>query len=217
MNKVSLLTPSISFILLSLQVRGDFRLYKDSNASLTYTSISANKPQSHIISIPDIARILGLRVGWNGQERLERWFGKGLRTVSGHSGGRESWRTRSPNCYIETDGFCHNNEGEVLEYVSWGLDPSDDTKTPFIRHWPHRRGWLGVIIPGMSMNQVSRLTANKLPPPIKKDNKWIWVAESYNRPNPHNQDIFTMWTAHLSFHNKILSDIEVKCEGGLEQ
>ena len=40
-------------------------------------------------SVPKIARLLGVRVGYNGQDALERTLGKGLRALGGHSNSRQ--------------------------------------------------------------------------------------------------------------------------------
>jgi hypothetical protein len=167
-------------------------------------------------SVPAIARILGVRVGWNGQERLERQFGAGVRSVSGHPNGAERWYTRRPEGDICTDGFSLNKEGEVLESIWWHLNEHTAQDAPFVRRLPRHAGWLGVIYPGMTERQVARLIAGKkLPHPKKAGGVWTWMAKGYVRPNPVNYDVYDSWTARLEFRQGRLASIEVKCEGGL--
>jgi len=172
-----------------------------------------HKNHDRATDVPAIARLLAVRVGYSGQEVLEKQFGKGHAVVGGHPGGGKVWRTRHPSGYIATDGFNYNNEGLALESLSWMLDPSTDPKTPLVPHLPHHPGWLGVVEPGMSEKDVSRLTAHILSAPQKSGDTWIWKSKGFVRPSPANDDVYTLWTAKLSFHNRRLMSIEVSCTG----
>jgi hypothetical protein len=172
----------------------------------------AKAPPHRTTSVPAIARLLGVRVGYNGQDALTRQFGDGLHTTGGHPGGRKLWYTRLPSGLIETDGFDYNDEGLVLESLYWSLDTATDPTIPFVRHLPHHAGWLGVIIPGMTMAQVAQLTSGLLPAPQREGNVWKWTAKGFVRPSRINDGVYTTWTATLTFQNGALDSIDVRIE-----
>src|SRR5262249_50880124 len=77
-------------------------------------------------SVPTIAGLLGVRVGYNGQKALERKLGPGRRSVGGHPNSRQMWRTRAPMGEIETEGFNLNREGYVIESLTWSVPDEYD-------------------------------------------------------------------------------------------
>src|SRR5262249_55923012 len=70
----------------------------------------AKNPPDPPPSVPPIARLLGVRIGFNGQDALIHQFGAGVRTTGGHPGGCVSWLTRCPSAHVVTDGFNYNHE-----------------------------------------------------------------------------------------------------------
>jgi hypothetical protein len=164
--------------------------------------------------VPAIARLLGVRVGLNGQDALTRRFGDGTHTTSGHSGGRVTWHTLAPPGYITADGFNFNREGEVLESLDWDAGAANDPRTPSARRLPLRPGWLGTVNLGMTIAQVRELTTDVLPPPSINGAVWTWKAGGFVRPSPVNSDVYTSWTAELTFNAGRLVGIELACDGG---
>ena len=161
--------------------------------------------------IPKIARMFGVQVGLNGQAALERMLGPGNRGTGGHSNSREAWRTRSPQGTVDTDGFSTNDEGYVIEDLSWELGKAPKA-IPVARRLPRRSGWMGVVDLGASMADVDRLTRNVLPPPKKDGDVWTWTARGFARPKiAHLQDPYRDWTATLTFENKHLVQIDLNC------
>jgi len=173
----------------------------------THSTPEKSKPQT---SVPVIARILGVRVGWNGQERLERRFGKGVRSIGGHPLGVETWRTRHPVGKVVTEGFEHNGEGEVLETIEWTLGKAD-ASIPLARRLPQASGWLGTISLGMTERQIARLVRDKhLPAPTKAEGNWTWVQKGYVQLREFV--VYRTWTAALGFENGKLTSLCVRCE-----
>lgn len=164
-------------------------------------------------SVPDIARIFGLKVGYNGRKRLERLFGHGAYSVPDNPDGGEIWRTRKPKTGIYTEGFCRNKEGEVLEEVDWYMESQDHRSTPLAHHITHDSGWMGLVNLGMTKEEVARLTGQRLPPPtIEHGDTWVWNAEGFVRPNSSHTDVYRKWTARLNFDNERLTAIALVCE-----
>jgi hypothetical protein len=165
--------------------------------------------------VPQIARLLGVRVGYNGQGALERTLGKGLRAIGGHPNSRQLWRTRSPNGVIETDGFSMNDEGYYVESLDWTSCDSEhsDPAIPWARSLPRRSGWLGVVNLGMTKREVMRLTVGRLPPPAQRGDTWKWKAKGFVVPKFEQlQDAYQGWTATLEFNHGRLVSIGIECE-----
>ena len=116
---IKLTIATITFLLLSLALLGHTAIRDQHKASPYLTRKPAKTKPDPRTSVPSIARLLGVRVGYNGQKALIHRFGDGLHTVGGHPGGRKLWYTRKPSGYIETDGFCYNDEGLALESLYW--------------------------------------------------------------------------------------------------
>ena len=174
-------------------------------------SATAQKAKVPRTSVPKIARLLGVRVGYNGQDALERTLGEGARFVSGHPNGREIWRVRSPRSVIETDGFNINRESLVLEELSWTLAGAEKS-FPVAKRLPRRSGWMGTISLGATKQDVERLTYNILPPPKKKGDKWTWQAKGFVKPAlAQAQDAYRLWTAALTFRENHLVSIDLNC------
>ena len=168
---------------------------------------NSTKPQT---KIPIIARVLGVRIGWNGQDRLERRFGTGVRSIGGHPNGVETWRTRYPTGKIVTDGFNYNDEGEVLETLEWTLGKASK-EIPLAHNLPDKGGWLGTITLGMPERQVTRLLiGTHLPKPNKSGGTWTWVQKGYVQLRENVE--YRIWTAALGFDQGRLTSICVRCD-----
>ncbi|HLJ57377.1 MAG TPA: ankyrin repeat domain-containing protein [Chthonomonadaceae bacterium] len=172
------------------------------------------RPPDPPTRVPAIARLLGVRVGWNGQGRLIRRFGDGTHSLGGHSGGTVTWHTVAPPGYIASEGFNYNGEGEVLENLDWDSGPAVDHGTPTARRLRPRSGWLGTVDLGMTIAQVRQLTAGVLPPPAIAGPVWTWRAHGFVRPNARQYDVYTTWTAELTFSAGRLGGIHLACDGG---
>jgi len=203
--KITPVVTAVSIVLLlSLQAMGNCRLPQH------YKHPTNNTRHDPSTSVPSIARLLGVRVGFNGQQALIQNFGDGLHSTGGHPGGMIHWNTHHPSGYIETDGFSYNEEGLAIEQLYWALDRPSDPKIPFVRHLPRHAGWLGVVYPGMTTKQVSQLTTSRLPVPLKKGEVWVWQAKGFVRPSPVNEETYTTWTAKLTFQKGVLNSIEIR-------
>lgn len=161
--------------------------------------------------VPAIARILDVRMGYNGQDALQRRLGEPMASIGGHPRGNKLWNISDPPGSVSTDGFPWNEEGLVLEDLNWELSRSDSARIPLVPHLAPHSGWLGVIYPGMSMTQVSDLIKGRVAAPKKRGNTWYWSAPGYVKPNAENSDVYTTWTAELTFQAGTLTEIKVGC------
>ena len=171
------------------------------------------------VYVPQISEVAGIRIGVNGRDRLERTMGAGVYSISGHSNGRESWYVRHPASVISTDGFEHNREGEVVTSFEWALDSSSPQNhnsggMPVARRLLAKPGWLGMILPGMQRKQVLAVLPKSLKPVNINAMKWEYNHAGFVRPNALNYDVYTHWSATLTFTRDTLTEISVSCDGG---
>ena len=171
--------------------------------------VEAQKRFPKKTSIPKIARMLGVQVGFNGQHALRRTLSYGKIATGGHPNSRQMWRIRSPKSEVVTDGFNTTYEGYMIESLDWGMLEVPDVSgpdVPMVKRLPRGSGWMGTIYPGMTKRQVERLIAGRLPPPKKKGEMWEWTQQGYYRLG---NDLYFEWVATLSFQRDRLKDIGV--------
>ncbi len=77
------------------------------------------KPTAHYLGdpptyIPPIARIVGVRVGYDSMEDLDRNLGSGVMMMGGHPHGARDW-TLLPHGSIDADGFDYSKRGRVID------------------------------------------------------------------------------------------------------
>lgn len=166
----------------------------------------------HRTSIPPIAWLLGVQVGYNGQDALARRLGPGRIATGGHPNSRQLWCIRSPKSEIVTDGFNMNREGYVIESLEWSLPDASrpqEFAVPYAKSLPRGSGWMGIITPGMTQREVTRLLAKRMPPPKKQGDTWRWEAKGYYRLQ---NDVYYLWIAVLVFRHGYLISISVDAE-----
>src|SRR5689334_21666373 len=56
-------------------------------------------------SVPPLATIAGIRVGYDGMDRLERRLGPGAIMIGGHPQGARVWNIRASRWWLYADGF----------------------------------------------------------------------------------------------------------------
>lgn len=159
--------------------------------------------------IPPIARILGIRVGYNGRGRLERAFGEGHIGVGGHSTSIETWMFEKGRSLLWTDGWCFTaHEGQLLEGLRWSLEDAGTDRPR--RPVNPSNGWLGKIYPGMPKNDALKIATNRLGKPQIKDGEYAWSERGWSIPYDLNSDSpFDRWDAVLTFDQGRVSSIEI--------
>lgn len=84
-------------------------------------------------SIPSIASIAGVKVGFSSMDELERRLGKGKVTTGGHSNGARLWRVKGTSWVIYADAFDYSKRGAVVDTLQISLDPKSDRDVPYAR------------------------------------------------------------------------------------
>ena len=188
----------------------------DARRTLCFTCRTADPPTS----VPTLARLAGFRVGVDTIEAMEQRLGHGQVLMGGHPNGARSWWLWGGRWHLWGDGFdYHDRGGRVIDGLSLdeqslhgpGAAPRSERRPP--ARVPRRSlGWMGVVFPGMTRQQVLWAVAGKLPPPRVKVDVWRWTAKGFVRVNTINHEKFTVWNAEMGFEQGRVSYVSVECE-----
>ncbi len=174
----------------------------------------SHDPPTHI---PAIARIAGIRVGYDTIEEMEQRLGAGMAYTGGHPQGAREWRIWGTHWYVDADAFDYNGRGTVLDYAiisesPVGLgSPPRFPRCPTTRRTRRKLGWLGVVSPGFSRAQVLHAIQGRLPVPKRQGDKWTWTARGFERLTS-SQEPYVTWKATLVFRKGHLTKIVVESE-----
>jgi hypothetical protein len=168
-------------------------------------------------SVPIISQILGVRVGVDTVEMIERIIGPGAPCMGGHPHGGRAWYLKTHHVWVYADGFDYNKKGErVIDDIQLGLR-KEDMRYDFNQEEPKPRismvasenksvGWLGSILPGMSRQTVVRLTQG-LPKPKRSANKLIWSLRGTHETSEGIEN--AKWNAELTFDKNTVTTVEI--------
>ena len=167
----------------------------------------ANKSKSQQPSIPAIASIVGIRVGYSTRDELEAHLGPGKHITGGHPDGARLWQVKGTGWMIWADGFEYCERGLVVDSVTLYRDRKPERSVPYARLGTNDCAWLGEISLGMKENKVLEILKQKAVPTRKIDRGWEVEANGFNAVL--NQESFQKWTAVLEFTNRAVNRISV--------
>jgi hypothetical protein len=181
--------------------------------------LQSSQPHDPPTIVPQIARIAGIRVGYNTMEEMEQLLGKGMMFRGSHPNGGREWRLRGTPWYIDSTFLDYYDQPRqhvdgslLLNDVSLSTKRDSIDSDPVLSRRTTRRtrrklGWLGIISPGVSQAFVLRAIHGKLPLPQRSGEKWTWIARGFVRLRAHQT--YNTWTATLTFHRGRLAEIDV--------
>ena len=126
---------------------------------------SDGKKTQTAISIPPIARIAGVQIGFSSEGDLEKAWGEGLTTVGSHPTSGEQWRVPGTRWLVFIDGFYYSQRGLVADTMTitdvTGHAPDSDEaeawrQAPEARLGKEAFAWMDGISVGMSQDQSHR-------------------------------------------------------------
>jgi hypothetical protein len=165
-------------------------------------------------SIPKIARIGKVRIGYSTQEDLAKAWGEGKTVVGGHPNSGRLWRVKGTPWILETDGFDYSKRGLVVDdftlYADARLIPSLSWPgdVPETRLAKKDFAWGGEIAPGMAEEKVRQILKRKaLPVTPTKDGCATKALGFY--PLTSIKDPLRVWTASFVFTNGRLSRLDL--------
>ena len=121
------------------------------------THLACAQNQTPKTSIPEIARIGGVQIGYSTQEDLAGKWGKGKTLVGGHSNSGRLWRIKGTHWRVNTDGFDYSERGLVVDGLSLDTYPDAPDDIPYAKLSKADFSWLGGILPGMSRTKVLQI------------------------------------------------------------
>jgi len=102
-------------------------------------------------SIPKIANIAGIKVGYSSMQELEKNLGKGKVTIGGHPNGARLWRVKGTSWVIFADAFCYSERGSVVDHLDITVDPGwSGHDLPHARLTPKALAWAGGVSLGIN-------------------------------------------------------------------
>ena len=167
-------------------------------------------------SIPPIAKLCGIQVGYDTMERLEAVLGPGLPMLGGHPLGARRWRVPALGISIWADGFYYDEDGRVADQLwIWRPASPDDLDIPIAHLLPAQARFMGAVTLGMTRRQVLAALCSRLPPPrisrallpFLPGDTWTWNSPGFFRINAGN--VCRSWKATLTFWRGKLDEIDI--------
>ena len=154
-------------------------------------------------SIPKIARIGKIQIGYSTQEDLTKHWGEGKTVTGGHPNSGRLWRVKGTSWTIATDGFEYSKRGLLVDSFEIYEDQNPAKDVPVALLAKRDFTWLGDITPGMSRDEVMRVLKSESlsVSPTKEEGDKIGAKGFHALLN--NIELKT-WTASLSFTNGVL-------------
>ena len=155
-------------------------------------------------SIPKIARIAGIKVGYTTRERLEACWGEGKTVVGGHSNGARLWRVKGTNWVIYADAFEYEKNGIVVDSLDISTNQVNASDAPFVKVSAASLAWLGGVSLGMTEEKVLAVLLRKSLPVQPTSDGWTTSATGFHDLGNVNREKFQSWTVRLDFEGKVL-------------
>ena len=172
---------------------------------LTAAAYPVNAAENDIpkTSIPKIANIAGIKVGYSSMEELEARLGKGKVAVGGHSDGARLWRVKGTSWVIYADAFESSERGMVLDSLNIALDTKRRRGVPYARLTKNDLTWLGKISLGMDEDKLLEIMQQNSCAPTKVADGWLVKAKGCS-PFTSWPSYFQEWTARFGIKGKSL-------------
>ena len=168
------------------------------------------------LSIPRIAEIGGVQIGYSTQEELERRWGEGLTVVGGHPNSGRRWRVRDTDWVVATDGFLYSDHGLVIDGLQIESQPAGQfsTNAPFAKLDKKAFEWLGEISRGMTRLEVITLL-NRQMLKFKEQDETLFVdADGFSAITSEANANLRYWQARLVFAEGKLTRLELEAAAG---
>jgi len=172
---------------------------------LTASAEPANAAEAKIpkTSIPKIAKIAGIRVGYSSMEELETRLGKGEVAVGGHPNGARLWRVKATSWVIYADAFEYSERGAVVDGLSIQADPKPGRRLPYARLTKNDFVWLGKVSLGMDEGKLLEIMKQNSCTPTKVADGWRVRAKGCS-PFTSWPSYFKEWTVQFGIKEKSL-------------
>jgi hypothetical protein len=162
-------------------------------------------------SIPPIAEIGGVQIGYATQEDLARAWGEGLTVTGGHPNSGRLWRVRDTDWIVATDGFTYSDRGLVIDALQ--LEPQRATplsiNAPIAKLDQKGFAWLGEISQGMTRLEVIA-SLNRHTLKFKEDGAALIVdADGFSEITSEANANIRHWRVTLFFEEGKMSGLRI--------
>jgi hypothetical protein len=157
-------------------------------------------------SIPKIARIGKVQIGYSTQEDLAKEWVEGKTVVGGHSNSGRVWRIKGSRWRVSTDGFDYSERGLVVDQLSLSAKSNLPKDVPYKKLYKKDFAWLGGISPGMSKKKVMQILKGKSLACTPTKEGCEINARGFS-PLTSIITPFRNWKATLTFADGVLTDL----------
>jgi len=164
------------------------------------------------VSIPSIANIAGVKVGYSSMEELEKRLGKGKVMIGGHPNGARLWRVKKTSWVIYADAFEYSPRGAVLDNFDVTVDAKPGQDVPFARLTKTELGWLGRVQIGMSEEELLQFLKQNSYAATKLHEGWLVKAKGFSPVTSDTLYPFQQWTAQFTITNKSLAQLHLSAQ-----
>ncbi len=169
-------------------------------------------------SIPKIAGIAKVQIGYSTQADLAARWGEGKVVTGGHPNSGRLWRVKGTTWVLQTDGFDYTQRGLVVDSFALYEDPKLFFQPEMLADVPETRltkkdfVWFGEILPGMSQDKVMQILKRKSLPVALTPNGCETEAKGFCALTSLPLYPFQSWRAGFIFTNGILSRLTIDAD-----
>jgi hypothetical protein len=184
---------------------------------MAITGCSSNRSSSGKTetSIPAIAGLAGVKIGFSSQEDLARQWGEGKVTVGGHPNSGRVWRIKGTDWILDTDGFDYSHRGLVVDGLLLSVpsatsdyDRQDAVDAPTARLPKEKFAWMGGVQLGMSRSAVEQFLKNKSLAGTATNQELVLQAPGHNALSDH-PGAYETWVVRLTFETNVLTKLNI--------
>jgi hypothetical protein len=178
---------------------------------LTAAIASSNAADNKVpkTSIPKIANIAGIQIGYSSMDELEGHLGKGQVAVGGHPNGARLWRVKGTAWVIYADAFCYSDRGAVVDEFDIKVDANPGDQVPAARLSRDQLAWAGGISLGMDEEHLLKVLRQNSWTPVKVDGGWRVEAQGHSPLTSDPLDPFNHWEVRFTMKGKVLTGISL--------
>ena len=183
---------------------------------LTTVGCGSSGKNSAAVSIPPIASLAKIQIGFSSEDDLEKTWGNGLTTVGSHPNSGEEWRVPGTHWLIFIDGFYYSKRGLVVDTLSISEVPdisADPDAAESWRHAPDARlgkqafAWMGDITLGMPRDKVMEALKKHSLTFTQADGGIEVQARGFSPVTSERGSDFREWVVKLKFEHDQLSEL----------
>jgi hypothetical protein len=173
---------------------------------------SSNKTET---SIPAIAGLAGVKIGYSSQDDLARQWGEGKTIVGGHPNSGRVWRIKGTDWVLKTDGFDYSHRGLVVDGLLLSVASATDdfylqasVDAPTARLPKEKFAWMGSVQLGMSRSAVEQFLKSKSLVGTGTNQDLVVQVPGHNALSDH-PGAYETWVVILTFETNVLTKLNI--------